>query len=150
LQRIGQIAKKLGVRTPWVFRHPDGKRYLQMDKGLKATARRAGIKDPALARSAPHLWLPAVAGSRLVSGAAARLGGSFLRDHNREDLRLPDRRRPSPGGGNGHKNGHNRVSGPMISQIFSISCSTGPVSSDSASLGSNLSPPANLFRILRP
>jgi integrase len=33
------------IHTPWVFRHRDGERYLQMNKGLKAAARRAGIED---------------------------------------------------------------------------------------------------------
>jgi integrase len=33
------------IHTPWVFRHRDRERYLQMDKGLKAAARRAGIED---------------------------------------------------------------------------------------------------------
>lgn len=33
------------IRSPYVFWHEDGRRYQNMNKGLKAAARRAGIKD---------------------------------------------------------------------------------------------------------
>jgi integrase len=33
------------IRSEWVFHHDRGQRYIHMDKGLKAAARRAGIKN---------------------------------------------------------------------------------------------------------
>lgn len=33
------------IRSPYLFWHEDGRRYMNMEKGLKAAARRAGIKD---------------------------------------------------------------------------------------------------------
>lgn len=45
--RTAQIPAQLPrhIRSPYVFWHQDGRRYNNMDKGLKAAARRAGIKD---------------------------------------------------------------------------------------------------------
>ena len=42
---LGTLLAVPAMRSEWVFHHDGGKRYLQMNKGLKAAARRAGIKD---------------------------------------------------------------------------------------------------------
>lgn len=41
----GTLMASRHFRAPWVFRHRDGARYANMEKGLKAAARRAGIAD---------------------------------------------------------------------------------------------------------
>lgn len=45
--RVAQISAQMPrhIRCPYVFWHEDGIRYKTMNKGLKAAARRAGIKD---------------------------------------------------------------------------------------------------------
>ena len=45
--RTAQITAQMPrhIRSPFVFWHEDGRRYQTMNKGLKAAARRAGIKD---------------------------------------------------------------------------------------------------------
>jgi integrase len=42
---LGTLLAVPSMRSDWVFHHAGGARYLQMNKGLKAAARRAGIKD---------------------------------------------------------------------------------------------------------
>jgi len=57
-QKLVQLPRH--IKTPWVFCHGDGQRYLRMDKSFRGAVRRSGLKDLRwhdLRRTAACRWL---------------------------------------------------------------------------------------------
>lgn len=82
--RTAQILAQLrasdstGIASLYVFRHEDGSRLVNMEKGLKAAARRAGVKDLRwhdLRRTAGCRWLQ---GGRSMEEVSILLGHSSV------------------------------------------------------------------------